>query len=192
MTKHETYVLPPSRIESIESEMDAIGARDWYDALVAAGTSPTLAAMFVTRKCAAIGTTDTTFNKRERNRMLQMDDGQREVITAIARKNGINTTGKTYNGQLGKYSDPHAWVSDTHDVLAAAKAKGYSLGGNGMVKVENEAPPIKRQRIAPDILDRLETERRSKDKSLDAKCLKSPKARHELREKLTEKHAPKK
>ena len=157
-----------------------------YDEMVADGTYPVLAATLACQKFANIGTTDKTFNKREHERMSKMDEGQREVIAAIARKAGINTTGKTYNGQLGKYNDPNAWVSGTSDVIQAANAKGLSI--RGMVNVENEQRPIAKKRIAPDILDGLELRERKRNPAIDSDCTKNPKKRVELREKLTEKH----
>lgn len=181
--------LTQGEIESIEADMDQQGVRWFYDELVMDGMSPRLAQMVASQECANIGSTDKNFNRRERSRMLGMDDSQREEIVRIAKEAGINTHGKSYNGRLGRYNDPRAWVADTHDVRLAAEEKGYSL--RGMVNVDNEPKPVKKKRIAKDILDGLEKRSRSKDKALDERCRKSKTARNDLREALTEKHTKK-
>lgn len=113
-----------------------------------------------------------------------------EDIVKIARRAGINTQGKTYNGSLGKYDDPAAWVSGKDDVRAAAIKKGMNI--DGMVKVDGYRGPKKKVRLADDIVDNLERNARSKDSKLDETCKKSDNARKQLREKLINKHSKKK
>lgn len=181
--------LSEDRLLSIESEMDSLGlaVRMAYDEMIADGMYPVLAATLSAGKFANIGTTDSTFNKREHYRMAGMEESQRENIAAIARKHGISTQGKTYNGALGRYSDPKAWVSGTHDVVTAANEKGLSV--RGMVNVENEQQPITKKKIASDILDRLERQKIASDPVLQEKVKKKPGVRKEIRAQLTEKHA---
>jgi len=179
--------IPSWRIESIEREMDASGLREVYDYLLSIGNSPNMAAMLATQRAPTTWNTDTDFQRRERSRMLSMDDSHREAIAKIAKEAGINTAGKTYNGQLGKYTDPDAWVSDTHDIKHVAIKKGMDI--DGMVKVKAYTGPRKKPKIAGDILNDLESKARSKDPSLDEKCRSSENARTQLREKLIEKHS---
>ena len=186
----KTPPLSADRLASLEAEMDShgIGTRMAYDEMIQDGVSPLMAAMLACQKFANIGTTDKTFNKREHDRMKTMDDNQLDVVNKIARKAGINTTGKTYNGALGKYGDPAAWVSGTHDVRQAANQKGLSL--RGMVNVNNESLPPKQQpKIAPDILNRLEQQAINNNPSLKEKVAKKPTYRKEIRERIIDRHA---
>ena len=151
------------------------------------GVYPRLAASLSTQCFSNIGTTNATFNRREHRRMSTMDDRNREVVTAIARKAGINTTGKTYNGALGRYSDPRAWVSDTSDVVSAANAKGLSI--RGMVNVENEQRPMTKTKMAKDLVDRFEAQYRASNPALNEQVSKNKSKRQELREGIVEKHS---
>lgn len=187
--KNDTPELSQSRLESIEAEMDSLGIRDIYDAMLANGESPVMAQMLATQRAPATRGTDSEFLRRERDRMTSMPDKTRDGIVDVAKRAGIDTTGKVYNGQLGKYNDPSAWVSNTHDVRQVAMKKG--LGVKGAVNVDLPDRPVKKTKIAPDILNRLERENRSADPSLDEKCRKSKTARSELRQRLADKHARK-
>ena len=180
-------MISPTRLASIEAEMDQAGIRDIYDALVEQGEHPNMAAMLATQSAPGTWNTDTDFARRENERMSGMQEENRDTIVKIAQKHGINTHGKTYNGQLGRYSDPMAWVADTHDVKQAAMKKGLDI--DGMVKVNGYKGPKKKVRIAEDILDRLEYQARALDPELNTKCKKNTKARKELRETLTNKHS---
>lgn len=179
----------PQRIASIEAEMDAEGIRDIYDHLIEKGQSPNMAAMLASMKAPGSWNTGKDFSKRENDRMRALDDGQREDIASLAKKSGISTHGKTYNGQLGGYTDPMAWVSDTSDVKKAAIAKEMDI--DGMVKVNAYRGPRKKTRLAKDIVDRLEGDARRKDSKLDESCKKSDNARRELRDRLIIKHSKK-
>jgi hypothetical protein len=182
--------MNPERIASIEREMDESGLRRIYDQLIAEGQSPNMAAMLASMKPPGTWNTGKEFSKRENERMRSIDDMQREEIVSIAKKAGINTQGKTYNGQLGKYNDPLAWVSDTTDVKNAAVKKEMNI--DGMVKVNAYRGPRKKIRLADDIVDRLESQNRRRDPKLDEKCRKSDNARKELRQSLVNKHSRKK
>ncbi len=174
--------------------MDDLGTahRAVYDEMILDGETPNMAEMLLTQTFAGVSGTNAGFNRVESERMRGMDDQQREDIVKIARKAGINTTGKSYNGQLGKYGDAGAWISDTSDVRNVCEKKGLSV--RGMVNVENTSPMerAKANHIAPDILNRLERAERKKNPLLDKKCATSPTSRKELRAKITSKHAYKK
>ena len=179
--------MSPERVASIEQEMDVSGVRHIYDKLIADGQSPNMAAMLASQKPPGVWNTDSDFSRRESSRMSALSDDQREDIARIAKRAGINTHGKTYNGQLGKYDDPDAWVSGKDDVKAVAMKKGMDI--DGMVKVKGYRGPKKKVRLAEDIVDRLEGQARKKDRLLDEKCKKSDNARKDLRNKLIEKHS---
>lgn len=146
--------MTPQRLESIQLEMDAAGVRDIYDAMVKEGQSPNMAAMLAMQKPPGSRNTDSDFSRKETKRMKSMDESQLDAVVKIAKRAGINTHGKTYNGQLGKYNDPGAWVSGTGDVRQTAIRKGMSI--KGAVNVDAYAGPKKKVRMAPDILDGLE------------------------------------
>jgi len=178
--------MTPQRLESIESEMDAAGVREIYDSMIKEGQSPSMAAMLAMQKPPGSHNTDSDFARKENGRMKAMDESQLDAVVKIAKRAGINTHGKTYNGQLGKYDDPGAWVSGTGDVRTTAIRKGLKVKGS--VNVDAYTGPKKKVRIAPDILDGLERRARSKDAKLEAKCKRSDNERMELRERLTNKH----
>jgi hypothetical protein len=157
-----TSQVNKQRIESIEAEMDSAGLRDVYDWLISEGNSPNMAAMLASQKPPGSWNTDADFNRREHQ-------------------------GKTYNGQLGKYNDPAAWVSGTGDVRASAMEKQLDI--DGMVKVNAYRGKKKKTRLAKDIVDRLEQRARSSDAKLDEKCRNSDNARTDLRNKLISKHS---
>lgn len=173
--------------------MTRLGVREEYESYVASGTHPRAAGMYaaaLTGRVPACKNTGDDFRRREHLRMTDMDEQQREKIVQLARQAGISTHGKTYNGALGKYTDPLAWVADPSDVKESAKRKGLSIDG----MVQYTAPPKKKQpkpALATDIVDGFETIARSNDPGLDEKCRKSPNVRRELRDAIVEQHAPK-
>ena len=172
-------------------EMDEIGALDFYLELLEAGQSPNMAAMLAAQSPPGLKGTDTQFSRKENERMRDIDDVNMQNMLRIAKRAGINTHGKTYNGQLGKYDDPRAWVSDLSDVKETAMHKQMDIDGD--IKVNGyRGPKKKKPRIAGDILDGLEARERKNDKALDNKCKKDKNSRRELRQKLVEKHSKKK
>ena len=175
--------------ERIEREMDSAGIRHIYDKLIKSGQSPNMSAMLASMKPPGSWNTGKDFSKRENDRMKSLSDDQREDIVRLARQAGISTHGKTYNGQLGGYKDPLAWVSGTSDVKNAAIAKEMDI--DGMVKVNAYRGRRKKVRLAEDIVDRLESSERSKSRELDESCKKSDNVRTQLREKLVHKHSKK-
>lgn len=177
------------KVASIESEMSSLGVRHIYDKLIKDGQSPNMAAMLAAMQPPGVWNTDSNFNRRENDRMKALDDNQMDDIVSIAKRAGITTHGKSYNGQLGKYDDPLAWVSSTNDVKKSAMKKGLDV--DGMVKVKGYRGPRKKTRLASDIVDRLEGNARRKDRKLDESCKKSDNVRTQLREKLTIKHSQK-
>lgn len=182
--------LSDSEVYCIEQDMMRRGLYDVYAQYVAEGSSPRAAAMYAAQAAPGVRNTGDDFMRRENFRMKTMDEQQRDEIVAIAKKAGINTQGKTYNGQLGKYNDPMAWVADQSDVKEAAKAKGLTI--EGMVNYTAPQKPPKKPRLAKDIVDRIEKRKRLQDQSLNERCTKNNNARRELREQIREKHGPRK
>ena len=180
--------MTPENIARIEREMDDAGLREVYDHLIEDGNSPNMAAMLASQSAPASKNTDSDFCRRESSRMSSMNEHHLDEVVRIAKRAGINTHGKSYNGQLGKYDDPLAWVSTKDDVKQAAIRKNMDI--KGMVNVKAYRPK-KKVRLADDIVDRLERNARRKDKSLDEKCKKSDNARRGLRGSLIEKHSKK-
>lgn len=174
----------------IGQDMRRIGVYETYAGMVSAGESPRMAAMCAARQMAAVQKTDTEFARRERSRMLDMSEESREAIVDIAKKAGINTHGKVYNGQLGKYNDPHAWVSTTSDVREVAKRKKLKV--EGMVNIDARDPDaLRKATIAPDIKQRLVNQYRQANPDLDAKVRNNPSALKELEKRVVDTHARK-
>lgn len=172
--------------ESYVEEMSEQGVLEQYLEMCEAGQSPNMAAMLASQKAPGLKGTDTQFLRDENYNMRRIDEDQMNRIQQIAKRAGINTQGKVYNGQLGKYTDPYAWVSDLSDVKRTAEHKEMDI--EGAVKVNAYRGPKKKTRIAPDILNRLERQARKSNKSLDTKCRNVAGARQELRQRLTDKH----
>lgn len=182
--------LSHSQLEGMQYEAYVAGVDKPYQAMIDAGTSPRLALMLAMQKFPGTKGTDATFNKLQREQMTHdYTEDDRERIVRIARRAGINPTGKTYNGQLGRYNDPKAWVSDTHDVRKTAQEKGLSL--RGQVNVENEPRPITTKRLSDQLIAETEQEYLAADPALRQKVAKNKSARHALREKIIEKHGRK-
>lgn len=178
------------RMESIENEARENGVYAQYKELIDSGSSPTIAIMLAMRAFPGLKGTDTQFNKLHRQEMGDhYIEEDRERIVKIARKAGISTAGKTYNGQLGKYDDPLAWVSGTSDVRHAAKEKGLSL--RGQVNVENEPVPVKRVKMSDRLIKETEQQYFKQNPAIKERVTKNPKKRKELREQIVEKHGSK-
>jgi hypothetical protein len=184
--------ISPQRLESIEDECESAGVLEIYFEMVGRGESPVMAQMLAMRQCPALKGTDSEFNRRQNDKMSSMSDDFKRKIRHIAETAGISTAGKTYEGQLGKYNDPDAWVSGTSDVVAVAKKKGLSVTGAVNVQCPQRDPePSRKPRIAPDILNRLEKKAIADNPVIKERVKKSPSARNELRASLVEKHARK-
>ncbi len=182
--------LSQAQLESIEHEAKSKGVLKEYRAMVRKGESPRMAIMLAVQRFPGLKGTDTQFQKLERERVNHdYEDKDMAKIHQLAKKAGIATAGKTYNGQLGRYDDPRAWVSDTSDVVAAAKEKGLSL--RGQVNVENEAKPMKKTRLAKRLIDQAERQMIKADPALAEKVRKKPSVRKELRERIIDKHGVK-
>jgi len=182
--------LSQQRIDSIEDECKRAGVWKTYKKMVDAGESPSMAHMLAMRQVPAIKGTDSELMKRQNAKMNAMSDSHRRKIVHIAEQAGISTAGKVYEGQLGKYNDPAAWVSGPSDVIRAARQKNMHVPSLGVQATEYEPKPTG-PKLAPDILKRLESEAIARDPKLKEKVKKNPSVRRELRSQLVEKHARK-
>jgi hypothetical protein len=190
MKTESTHGLSAQQIASIEAEAKQLGSLKAYREMIKRGESPRMAIMLLARRCPGLKGTDTGFQKLERERVNHdYTDKDMAKIHQLAQGAGIATAGKTYNGKLGRYTDPRAWVSDTSDVRAAAKAKGLSL--RGQVNVENEAKPIKKKPLNERLIREAERAYLTASPKLAERCKKKASARMELRERIVEKHGSK-
>jgi len=116
--------------------------------------------------------------------------GLRKAALQVAKEAGINTNGKVYEGTLGRYDDPAAWVGSIDDISASCKAKGMDI--DGVVKIRgNQRPKGEQKKIAL-------SEEIIKEKVGDE--LKKPEVRSrvkagklkigELREAVVDRHSP--
>lgn len=189
-TTESNHGLNAMQILSIEAEAKQLGSLKAYRAMIKRGESPRMAIMLLSQRFPGIKGTDTGFQKLERERVNHdYTDTDMAKIHELAKAAGVSTAGKTYNGTLGRYRDPRAWVSDTGDVRAAAKEKGLSL--RGQVNVENEAKPVKRKKLSERLVREAEIQHLKADPALAERCRKKVSARNELRHNIIEKHGVK-
>jgi hypothetical protein len=187
MTTKTNHGLSDQQVKGIEAEARQLGVIAQYRAMLRRGESPRMAIMLLAQRFPGLKGTDTGFQKLERQRVNHEYTSQDMAkIHQLAKAAGIPTAGKTYNGQLGRYTDPHAWVSDTSDVRMAAKAKGLSLRGH--ITVEHETKPVAKKKLSNRLVRETERAYLEASPKLAEKCRKKPSARRELRERIIEKH----
>jgi len=175
--------------DSMTAEADEKGMLDPFLEKIIAGESPRMALMLVLQSPPGTKGTDSVFNNIERQRVqLQYSDEHMGKIHAIARKAGIDTAGKTYQGQLGKYHDPMAWVSGTHDVRETARVKGMAITGQVNVDYLPDATPDKPPALSDRMIGDMESKYLDRDPALKARVSKDQKARSILREKIVARH----
>lgn len=133
--------------------------------------------------------TDRTFCDGQRRHMDKMNDYNREKILKAAKKAGINTHGKFFNG-IGRYTDPDAWSSNQQDVIDAAKRKRLKLEGPTECNyMREDLPPPKPKKLAEDLVKNEALSLMRQDPALAEKVRKSPKAKQELRERIQATHS---
>lgn len=186
----DTFKLSPHELDRIEREARSSGAYKQYRKLLKKGQSPRMALLLAARKFPGVHGTDSTFMKAENERVkLQYIEKDMEAILKIAKKAGISTAGKTYQGSLGRYTDPEAWVSGTGDVRLAAAKKGLSI--QGMVKVENAPREMKAKPLSDKLVNEAVREYCEQNPALKQKVKHSAKVKAELKEKIIAKHGAK-
>lgn len=171
-----------------------VALRREFDRIVKRGNSPSLALAFVSRRMAMMGQSDRAFCEQQQRSMSNIHPKNRDQIVKIAEKAGVRTEGKTYNGELGRYCEQHAWVSGAEDVKTVYKLKNWG-SADGMVRHKrvNNDVPRKRQGLAEDLVrERMQKYIKDDPKLQEKVKRKGKSALGELREKVIAKHGRKK
>lgn len=178
--------------------------RKEFDAMVAGGAKPQFALMCVqnsppkgkgnlTPKFHNVGgsVNDQSFVRSAFQRMRQMNPMNQKKILDIARKAGINTNGKAYCGQLGRYDNPLAWCSTGEDVLESCKRQNLSCDGAVTYKAAVDETPTQGKELADDIVAREANKLVSRDPKLAEQVRKGKVHKQEVRERVIAKHGRK-
>ncbi len=136
--------------------------------------------------------TDRAFNEGQRRKMEGMSPLVAYNLHKAAQKAGIDTGGKYYVGGLGRATDKAAWVTSSDDVLAVCKARNLNCEGVVQHKAHFEDKPVKKVKLAEDLIQRFEKEYTANDPSLAKKVKRSKKAKQELRELIVHTHGARK
>jgi hypothetical protein len=127
-----------------------------YEELRRGGQSHNFAEMLATRSFPGF-VTDDDFNRGKNNgRQFERTPWLGDQYKSVADRAGVSTTGKWYCSGLAAYpGDPRAWVSGRSDVLSIARERNLNVEGLVNHKAhETEPAELKRDYIAPDILQR--------------------------------------
>lgn len=179
-----------STYAEIEAAELPLHLRREFNRMVKAGNTPQFAMMCLNRSAPKMSHSDRAFNEKARQRMNGMQEKSRNRIVEIAKKAGIDTNGKYYQGQLGKYNDPKAWVSTDSDVLAVCRERNY--GCDGAVKHKRVEMPVgPGPQLAPDIVSREAKRLLSKDPKLAEQVCKGKVKKQEVAERVIAKHGKK-
>ena len=184
-----------TRLSQLRADADACGpsARKLFEKLLKAGKTPAAAAMYACQQPPGSRFTDRAFCQGQRRKMEGMSPMVGGLLHKTARAAGIDTNGKYYMSGLGRATDPAAWVTCAQDVLNVAKERNLNVDGALRHQaVKREVAPKEGGGVAPDILNELEAKSLAADPALREKVKKNPRARHELRAALTEKHGRRK
>lgn len=97
------------------------------------------------RKAPGTMGTDRAFLEGQHNHgFTEEPDFMQGMLVTKAKEAGINITGKKYVGGLADHrgpKDPMAWVSDTHEALAVAKARNLDVTGVVNHRAHEVDPP---------------------------------------------------
>jgi hypothetical protein len=175
-----------------------------FDAMVAGGNTPQLALSLVLQSApagkgnvtpifhnAGGRVNDQAFVRSSIRRMNTMNPKSREKILKIAQQAGINTHGKAYCGQLGKYDNPLAWCSTADDVLESCKRQNLSSTGAVEYKAREAEAPVQGPALAPDIVRREARRMLSKDERLAHQVATGKVKKQEVAERVIAKHGKK-
>ena len=161
--------------------------RSQFDDMVRKGNTPQFAMMCLLRSAPKMQGSDQALNRQARYRMNTMNEKHRESIVGFARKAGINTNGKYYEGQLGGYADPAAWVSTADDILDVCRKRNY--GCDGVVQHKRVEMPVgPKPKLAKDIVRREAQRMLKKDPSLRERVAKGKVKPQAIREMVVAKH----
>lgn len=119
----------------------AVQAR--YEELRAKGQSHTIAEMLAFQQPPGSMNTERTFFEAGCNNQQLDNMGKvyRNKLLTMAKKAGINISGKIYKPSLAAYQgDPRAWVSDLNDVKRVVKERNLDCEGHVTHKAHETAP----------------------------------------------------
>lgn len=174
-------------------ECRAAGVFDQYEALLAAGNPPGFAAMLALQEPPGAKNTDRAFSQGQQRKMENMSPMLRGMLQKRARAAGIDTRGKYYVGGPFGAHDARSWVTSAEDLMTVAKRNNLNLEGVLNHKADRtDVEPKAKPAIAPNIVRQLERKALQADPALAERVKKNKHARHELRERLVEKHTHKK
>lgn len=151
--------------ERLQAECEAAGLGNRYRELLANGCTPQLANMLAFRQSPAERGTDRSF--WEGRLVSEYDNSNGKMMLDMAKKAGINTTGKIYVGGLARTGlgvrDPQAWVSDTGDIKRIAKQRNLDVDGVVTHRAVGEPVETPNVKLAPDIVKRFVKEKAAAD-----------------------------
>jgi hypothetical protein len=192
------------RLAFEEAESLPKALRREFDAMVSDGAKPQFALACVlqeapggkgnnTPKFHNVGgrINDQAFVRSAFRRMNTMHPGNREKILAAAHRAGINTNGKAYCGQLGRYDNPMAWCSTAEDVLESCKRQNLSSSGAVEYNANVEPKPFEGVPLAPDIVRREARKMVARDPKLAEQVAKGKVKKQEVAERVIAKHGKK-
>lgn len=161
--------------------------RELFDEMIADGQTPQFAMMCIHQKASNIGGGDSAFGRSAMRRMNGMRPDDQERIVAIARKAGVQTEGKYYCGQLGKYDNPLAWCSTADDLKKSCQIQNF--GCDGVVKNKRvDTGPTQGPKLAKDIVNREVDRKLSKDAKLREQLETGNRKISDVREQVVAKH----
>jgi hypothetical protein len=109
-----------------------------YETMRADGQSHSMAEMLATRSLPGIRTDATFMTKKPRRQNLPRS------YYKNARKAGVVTDGKYYDGQMARYpGDPEAWVSGRGDIRSICKKNQWSVEGEVNYKCTPKQVPAR-------------------------------------------------
>ena len=187
--------LSTTELARLEDECHAAGVLSEYEAMIDKGTYPRAAAMYALQEAAGTTNSDKAFCQGQHRKMERMSPLLRNALQMQAKQAGIDTNGRYFIGGLsgGNARDPSAWVTSAEDVMTIAKAKNLNVEGVLNRKaIVKEQKPLPEVGLAPDIVRQLANKAIDSDPALRERCLKHKHARHELAERIIEKHGKKK
>lgn len=133
-------------------------AEELYAKLLSQGYGPRWAEMCALQKPPGVKGTDRSFmfGRMNNQQLDEMPVDHAQNIVTLAKRAGINVSGKYYAGGLADGrgpADPEAWVSGSDDIKRVAMKRNLSVSG----AVEHKGIPMERPKSKP-LSDRLTKE----------------------------------
>lgn len=122
-----------------------------YETCLGNGCPPKMALMLASKHGPRMTGSDQAFNEGARRKMSNIPFMNQHMFD-IAKKAGINTSGKYHVSGLGGYDNPLAWVSTIED--ARESIVKQNLNATGLINhTAVETPEPEAPRLAPDLVD---------------------------------------